>query len=186
MENLLALLIVVVLVVALVSGGIAIYNRLVFLNNNTDKAFANIDVLLKQRADEIPNLIEVVKQHTGFEQSVLEKLTKLRTDFLSATNSDDKVALANETASTLKTVFAVSENYPQLQSSQAFNNLQQRVSSIEDAIADRRELFNETVALYNTGIQEFPNVLFAGMLRYNKRNFLQITEQEKVYNGVKF
>ena len=81
MENLLALLIVVVLVVALVGGAIAIYNRLVFLNNNADKAFANIDVLLKQRADEIPNLIEVVKQHTGFEQSVLEKLTKLRTDF---------------------------------------------------------------------------------------------------------
>lgn len=186
MENILAFLIIGALVFALIGGAIAIYNRLVFLNNNADKAFANIDVLLKQRADEIPNLIEVVKQHTGFEQSVLEKLTKLRTDFLNATNNNDKVTIANETANALKTVFAVSENYPQLQSSTAFNNLQTRVSGIEDAIADRRELFNETVNLYNTGIQEFPNVIFAGILRYSKRNFLQITDQEKAYNGVKF
>lgn len=186
MENLLALLIVIVLVVALVSAGIAIYNRLVFLNNNADKAFANIDVLLKQRTDEIPNLVEVVKQNSKYEESVLQKLTQLRTQFLSSTNIDEKVSVSNEITKTFKSLFAVSENYPDLKANQAFLTLQNRVSQIEDHIADRRELFNDSVALYNTGIQEFPNVIFAGILRYNKRNFLQISEEEKAYEGVKF
>lgn len=186
MENLLALLIVIVLVVALVSAGIAIYNRLVFLNNNVDKAFANIDVLLKQRTDEIPNLVEVVKQNSKYEEGVLQKLTQLRTQFLNSTNVDEKVSISNEITKTFKSLFAVSENYPDLKANQAFLSLQNRVSQIEDHIADRRELFNDSVALYNTGIQEFPNVIFAGILRYNKRNFLQISEEEKAYQGVKF
>lgn len=186
MENILALLIIVVLIVALVSAAIAIYNRLVFLNNNVDKAFANIDVLLKQRTDEIPNLVEVVKQNTQYEEKVLLQLTQMRTQFLNTTNVDEKVQLANKITKSMQSLFAVSENYPTLQANQAFLSLQNRVSQIEDHISDRRELFNESVALYNTDIQEFPNVLFAGILRYGKRNFLQITDDEKAYQGVKF
>lgn len=186
MENFLALLIIVVLLFVFIGSIISIYNRLVFLKNNTDKSFANIDVLLKQRVDEIPNLVEVVKQNANYEQTTLDKLTRLRTDFLNATSTDDKVNLSNEMNKILKSIFAISENYPTLQANQAFLTLQNRVSQIEDAISDRREFFNDSVSLYNRGIQSFPNVIFSKMLGYNERKFLQISEDETKYEGVKF
>ncbi len=186
MEYLIATIIGLAILVGIVSGLINIYNRIVFLNNNVDKSFANIDVLLKQRADEIPNVIRVVKQSTKYEENMLIRLTDLRTSFLSAQKTDEKIAIANEMTQALKTVFAVSENYPQLQGSQSFIELQKRVSQIEDNIADRREFYNESIALYNTGIQEFPNVILAKIMGYTKRHLLEISEAEKAYEGIKF
>ncbi|MDP8169800.1 LemA family protein [Pasteurella skyensis] len=173
-------------ILGLINIVVSTYNKLVMLNNNTDKTFKNIDILLKQRADEIPNLIKVVKEFQNHESDLLTKLTKLRTDFLQANTVKDKVEISNEMNKQLKTLFAVSENYPDLKSNENFLLLQNRVSQIEDAIADRRELYNESVNMYNIGIAEFPNVLLAKPMGYNKKEFFNITEQEIEYNGVTF
>jgi len=186
MNPIISIVIIVLLVVGLISVIISAYNKLVMLRFNVDKAFANIDVLLKQRADEIPNLIKVVKEYQGYEAGTLEKLTELRTRFLSATNTNDKVELSNQMDKAMRSVFAVSENYPTLQAAQSFTELQNRVSGLENAIADRREFFNESINMYNIGITEFPAVLLSKLLGYKEKALLQISEQEKEYHGVQF
>ena len=186
MNPIIALVIIVLLIVGLISVIVSAYNKLVMLKFNTDKAFANIDVLLKQRADEIPNLIKVVKEYQGYEAGTLEKLTDLRTRFLNATSTNDKVELSNQMDKAMRSVFAVSENYPTLQAAQSFTELQNRVSGLENAIADRREFFNESINMYNIGITEFPAVLLSKLLGYKEKALLQISEQEKEYHGVQF
>jgi len=186
MNPIIAIVIVVLLVAGIISVVVSAYNKLVMLRFNVDKAFANIDVLLKQRADEIPNLIKVVKEYQGYEAGTLEKLTELRTRFLSTTSTNEKVELSNQMDEAMKSVFAVSENYPTLQAAQSFTELQLRVSGLENAIADRREFFNESVNMYNIGITEFPTVILSKMLGYKEKTLLQISEQEKEYHGVQF
>ena len=107
------------------------------LKYNVDKNFANIDVILKQRVDEIPNLIAVVKKTQGYEESLLNQLTELRTAFLSSRSTDEKVQLANEVGKLLNSFFAVSENYPELKAVESFRTLQLRVSDLEDMLSDR-------------------------------------------------
>lgn len=186
MNPLISYVIIAVLLVGTISIVISLYNRLVMLKFNVEKAFANIDILLKQRADEIPNLINVVKESTHYEESVLTKLTSLRTDFLNSTKSNDKINLSNEISSIVKSLFAVTENYPDLKANKNFLRLQARASEIEDAISDRREFFNESVNMYNIGIHEFPNLILAKIMAYNEKSLLVITEQEKKYDGIKF
>ncbi len=186
MNLIIALALIALVVMGIVSSLISVYNRLVQLNYNVDKSFVNIDILLKQRVDEIPNLVTVVKENGKYEQETLNKLTELRTKYLNSNKIEDKVEVNNQINKSLQHLFAVSENYPTLQATQGFINLQQRVSQIEDMIADRRELYNESVNLFNTGIHQFPDVIFAKMLGYSDKNLLQITQQEKDYNGVQF
>lgn len=186
MEKLVAVVILVIVLLAIVSFLINIYNKLVMLNKNTEKAYANIDVLLKQRADEIPNLIAVVKKSMNYEEGLLEKLTDLRTQYMKETDHDRRIILNNEIGNALKTVFAVSENYPDLKANSSLLELQRRVSQLEDHIADRREYFNESVNLYNIGMLEFPNVLFSKMLGYKEKHMLQISETEIEYHGIQF
>lgn len=186
MYYLVAIVIAILVVVGLVNTIISAYNRLVMLNNNVAKSFANIDVLLKQRADEIPNLIKVLKESMRFEESMLTRLTELRTRFLQSSSPEEKVSLSNELQNQLKTVFAVAENYPDLKSNQNLQLLQGRVSQIEDAIADRREFFNESVNMYNIGIAEFPDLILAKLINYQEKSLLQVTHQEKKYDGVVF
>lgn len=176
----------IVALVLLGCGGmlVSIYNRLVMLRHNVDKAFANIDVLLKQRVDELPELLKVVKASTAYEQQTLQQLTELRTAWLSATRREEKVALANEINGALKSLFAVAENYPQLQANQSFLQLQQRISELEAQIADRREFFNESVTLYNVGIDEFPSLILARLMHYQPHPLLQITAEETRYAGI--
>ena len=131
MGIIIAFVILGVIIVGIVSGGVAIYNRLVMLKYNVDKNFANIDVILKQRVDEIPNLIAVVKKTQGYEESLLNQLTELRTAFLSSRSTDEKVQLANEVGKLLNSFFAVSENYPELKAVESFRTLQLRVSDLE-------------------------------------------------------
>jgi LemA protein len=142
--------------------------------------------LLKQRADEIPNLIKVVKESMKFEDAMLSKLTDMRTRFLNTTNTEQKIELSNQMQNQMKSIFAVSENYPDLKTNQNFQLLQNRVSQIEDAIADRREFFNESVNMYNIGIGEFPNFILAKMMLYTRRQLMQISDQEKKYDGITF
>lgn len=186
MNPIISLVIIILLVVGIVSVIISSYNKLVMLKFNVEKAFANIDVILKQRADEIPNLIKIVKEYRGYEAGLLEKLTEVRTRFLNTTDANQKVELSNEMDKAMKSIFAVSENYPDLKASQSFSDLQRRVSELEDAISDRREFFNESVNMYNIGITEFPTVILSKILGYNQKSLLQISEQEKQYNGVQF
>lgn len=186
-SSIIGLIIAIIVVLFLISSCINLYNKLIMLNRNIDKSFANIDVLLKQRADEIPNLVTVVKQTMNYEQDTLTKLTNLRTKYLdSASSNDEKIKISNEMSALFKNVFAVSENYPDLKANASLRELQQRVSQIEDKIADRREFFNESVNMYNIGIAEFPNVILATMMRYKQKQMLDITPKEKEYNGVQF
>ena len=186
MDKTVALVIGIFLIVVIISFFISVYNKLVMLKFNIEKAFANIDIILKQRADEIPNIVKVINQSTSYESGVLEKLTLLRTDFLNSSNIEDKTTISNEMSKTLKSVFSISENYPTLLSNNSFLELQKRVSGLEDKIADRREFFNDSVNLYNIGIYEFPNIIFAKLLNYTQRTLLTRSESEKKYDGVSF
>lgn len=186
MNQIIALVIIILVAVGVISVIISAYNKLVMLKFNVGKAFANIDVLLKQRADEIPNLIKVVKEYSSYESGLLEKLTDMRTRFLNTSDPDKKVALSNEMDKAMRSVFAVSESYPDLKAAQSFTQLQARVSQLEDAISDRREFFNESITMYNIGIAEFPPVILAKLMGYKEKGLLEISEQEKQYNGVQF
>ncbi|MDP9955963.1 LemA protein [Epilithonimonas hungarica] len=186
MIQIFAYVILGLVVLGLLNVIVSTYNRLVMLKNNVEKSFVNIDVLLKQRADEIPNLIKVVKESMRFEESMLTKLTELRTNFLNANSAEKKVELSNQMQEQLKSIFAIAENYPDIKTNQNFQLLQGRVSQIEDAIADRREFYNESVTMYNIGIAEFPNLILAKMMLYGKKQLLQISEQEKKYDGIAF
>lgn len=179
-------IIIGLLIIMLTLFIVSTYNKLVMLKLNTYKSFANIDILLKQRAEEIPNLIKVVKENIRYEETTLTKLTKLRTDFLNASNVDDKVKASNEINTTMKSIFLVSENYPELKSNTSFMRLQQRVSEVENTIADRREYFNESINMYNIGIKEFPALILAKLISYKRKELLQINEDEKKYDGIKF
>ncbi|HTL70775.1 MAG TPA: LemA family protein [Candidatus Eisenbacteria bacterium] len=163
---------------------IGLYNSLIVVRHNIDKAWANIDVLLKQRHDELPKLIETCKGYMKHEQGVLEGLTAARTAFMNAPTTQAKTIAENELSRGLKTLFAVAENYPDLKANQGFLALQGRISALENSIADRREFFNETANLYNIRIEQFPDSFVAGFLHYAPHPLLEIpktdTEDVKV------
>lgn len=170
---------VALVLVVIVFYFVTIYNGLVQLKNNIKKSLANIDVLLKQRADELPKLVDTVKGYIKHEKGVLENVTKARTAFMNAKNIHEKAAADNMLTGALKTLFAVSENYPQLKANENFNQLQNRISSIENELADRREFYNDSVNTYNIRIQTIPDVVIANMLRYTSEEMFKATEQER-------
>lgn len=180
------LIVSVLLFVLFLNFCVGIFNKLVNLKNNYEKAFGNIDVILMQRTEEIPNLVKIVQQYTMHETTILNNLTKLRTDFLSAKTIDDKISNTLEFSKNIHSFFAVSENYPTLLSNQNFVELQKRVSQMEDKIADRREFFNDSVNLYNIGIQEFPNVIFAKLFGHSCKSLFPVSENQKTYDGIQF
>lgn len=186
MSQVIALGIVILLVVGLISYIVKIYNLFVMIGFNVDKAFANIDVILKQRADEIPNLVIVVKKTAEYEEDILKDLTRLRTAYMQAALAEDKIQINNEISKELKHVLLmVSESYPDIKANQSFLKLQGRISELEDHIADRREFFNDSVNIHNISINEFPNLIVAKMMSLTNKTLLQVTEQEKAYSGVK-
>lgn len=176
--ELVVLVAVVFVVLGVVGYFVGIYNGLIQVRNNIDKAWANIDVLLKQRHDELPKLIETCKGYMKYEQSLLEKVTQARTAFMSAGTVEDKTKAENLLNQSLKSLFAVAENYPDLKANQSFLQLQNRISGLENEIADRREFFNESVNVYNIRIQQFPDMILANMLAYARRSMLEIPKEE--------
>jgi len=182
---LIPILVFILVIVALVTFLVKSYNQIVILRNNVDKAFSNIDVILKQRADEVPNLVRVVKATALNENTVLKELTALRSQYNQSEKTNEKVKIAGAMEGKIKSFFVTAENYPQIKASQSFLELQNRLSDLEDMIADRREYFNDSVNLYNTGIQIFPDMIFAKMMRYQKMEMLKFSEEEIEYNGVK-
>jgi LemA protein len=167
---------------------VMIYNSLVNLKHNVSKAWANIDVLLKQRHDEIPKLVEVCKQYRQFEQETLQRVVEARSRVFAASQSQNVGALGPaETAlrASLGNLFAVAEAYPELKTNEQFLNLQTRISALENAIADRREFYNESVNLNNVRIEQFPNVIIAGMFGFTPRQLLEFSDAEKADVNVK-
>jgi LemA protein len=167
------------LAIAFVVYFIAVYNGLVRLKNNIKKALANIDVLLKQRMDELTKLIETVKGYARFERKVLTEVTKARTAFLDAKTLPEKAKASDMLSGAIKSLFAVAENYPKLNASENFKQLQDRISGIENEIADRREFYNDSVNTYNIRIQQIPDRFIAGMLGYKPEELFKAAEEEK-------
>ena len=161
--------VIIAIIVVLVVAAIVMYNNLVKLRNMVDNAWAQIDVQLQRRLDLIPNLVETVKGYAAHESGTLEKVTAARAAVASATTPEDKMAADNMLTGTLKSLFAVSEAYPELKANQNFQQLQSQLSETEDKISYMRQSFNDTVMKYNTAIQTFPAVLFAGMFGFKER-----------------
>ena len=158
------------------------YNNLVNLKHNVSKAWANIDVLLKQRHDEIPKLVETCKQYMKFEQSTLEKVMQARAQVSSAREARDVGALGKAEGALragLGSLFAVAEAYPELKSNEQFLHLQARISNLENAIADRREFYNESVNINNVRVEQFPDNIVAGMFSFKTARLLEFASAEK-------
>ncbi len=161
---------------------IMLYNGLVGLKHGVAKAWANIDVLLKQRHDELPKLVEVCKQYKEFEQSTLIKVIEARSQVHAAREQQDMAALGNAEAtlrSGLGQLFAVAEAYPELRSNQSFMQLQERITGLENAIADRRELYNDAVNLNNIRVEQFPDLIIARLFRFDEKALLEFSSSEK-------
>lgn len=162
--------------------GIVIYNQLVSLKHNVSKAWANIDVLLTQRHDEIPKLVEVCKQYMGYEQETLTKVMEARAQVAKAREQHDVAGLGQAEThlrAGLGQLFAVAEDYPDLKANDTFRHLQDRISSLENSIADRREYYNESVNLNNVRIEQFPDLIVARQLHFKPFDLLEFTEEEK-------
>jgi LemA protein len=169
-------------------AGIGIYNRLVGLKHGTKAAWSNIDVLLKQRHDELPKLIETCKQHMKFEQDTLERVIRARSAVNNASVSGDLTALGaaeTELRSGLGRLFAVAEAYPELKASVSFQQLQSRISVLETSISDRRELYNEAVNVNNVAIEQFPASVIAGMFAFAAAKLLEFSDAETADVDVK-
>lgn len=170
------------LVVAGLLYVIIIYNNLVTLKHNVTKSWANIDVLLKQRHDELPKLVEVCKQYMGYEQETMEKIMQARSAVASAREGGDvgAVGLAeSQLRLGLGNLFALAEAYPDLKADQTFQHLQSRITGLENSIADRREFYNEAVNLNNVRIEQFPDVIVARMFAFRSAELLEFSEEEK-------
>jgi LemA protein len=158
---------------------ITVYNSLVSIRNEVDKSWSNIDVLLKQRFDELPKLVDTCKGYMKYEQGTLEMIVKARTAWLSATTVDQKLNAQQQSAGAVKTLFAVAEKYPDLKANQNFLQLQTRISQIESHIADRRELYNDATNTFNIRIAQLPDVFLARMLAYTPRPLFTASAAEK-------
>jgi LemA protein len=161
---------------------IVAYNNLVNLKHNVSKAWANIDVLLKQRHDEIPKLVETCKHYMKFEQSTLEKVMQARAQVSSAREARDVGALGRAEGALragLGSLFAVAEAYPELKTNEQFLHLQARISNLENAIADRREFYNESVNINNVRVEQFPDNIVAGMFSFKTARLLEFASAEK-------
>ncbi len=168
-------------VVLLVVYAVSIYNHLVRLKHNVSKAWSNIDVLLKQRHDEIPKLIETCKQYMKFEQDTLEKVMLARSRVSEARQNQDVPGLGMAEGALrvgLGQLFALAEDYPELRANENFQHLQGRISALEDTIADRREFYNESVNINNIGIEQFPDIIIARLFAFGPRELLEFEATE--------
>jgi len=176
------LMITLALIAALIVYLVGIYNGLVGLRENIKAAWANIDVLLKQRHDELPKLIETCKRYMQFEQETLEKVMRARATVDQASASGNVAAVGaaeQQLRSGVTRLFAVAESYPELKSDQTFKQLQGRITSLEESIADRRELYNDQVNLNNIRVKVFPDVLIAQQFGFQPAQLLEFSQEEK-------
>jgi LemA protein len=165
---------------------VILYNGLIRLRNENDRAWANIDVLLKQRHDEIPNLVETVKGYMHHEQQTLLAVTQARAASMNAASIAQKASADLMMTGALRGLFAVSENYPQLKANENFLKLQNRITELEERIADRREFFNDDVNTYNIRIGQIPEVFVASFMNLKRRDFFKVSDEDRRLVEVKF
>lgn len=170
------------LAIALVIYGVLIYNNLVALKHHVSKSFSNIDVLLKQRHDELPKLVETCRQYMGYERDTLQQIINARNRVAAASDQGDMRELGvaeTQLRAGLGQLFALAESYPQLTADATFRHLQTRISGLESAIADRREIYNESVNNNNVRIEQFPDLIIARWFNFKAFVLLEFTEEEK-------
>jgi LemA protein len=173
---------VLVILLLIAAYAVILYNALVRLKHGLSKAWANIDVLLKQRHEELPKLVETCKQYMQYEGRTLERVIAARNAVASAREQHDIGALGKAESGLrvgLGQLFALAENYPDLKANDSFRHLQLRISGLENGIADRRELYNEAVNLNNVRIEQFPDVLIARAFTFKAGELLEFSEAEK-------
>lgn len=179
-------LIALLIIVAVVVYTASLYNSLVRLKNDIDKAWANIDVLLKERHDELPKLIETCKGYMQYEQKTFDLITEARSASQRASTIDQKAQADTMLTGALKSLFAVAENYPQLKADASFADLEQRITALEERIADRREFFNDNVNVYNTRIQQIPDAFLARAMNLQPRVLYRAAPEDRRDVEVKF
>ena len=177
---LIALIIIVVLVIVV----IALYNGLVVARQKVRNAWSQIDVQLQRRFDLIPNLVESVKGYMTHEKGVLSQVTELRTSWSNAQSVGEKAKLDNELSSTLKTIMALSENYPDLKASQNFSELQEELRATENKISFSRQFYNDSVTMYNTKLEVIPTNIIASIFHFKPEELFK-TESEEARKNVK-
>lgn len=178
--------IAIALVVAILFFAWISYNSLISSRFRVSEAFSQIDVQLKRRADLIPNLVETVKGYAKHEKEIFEDVAKARASLMGANSVVDKAKANNQLADTLKSLFAISENYPTLKANENFKELQEELSDTENKIAYARQFYNSMVMDYNTKLSVFPTVLFANIMHFKSADFFTATEDEKKVVKVKF
>lgn len=169
------------LVLTIVLYTVLLYNNLVRLKHNVSQAWSNIDVLLKQRHDELPKLVETCKQYMKHEREVLERVTQARAEVGKAREAGNVGALGvaeTHLRTGLMSLFAVAENYPELKANESFQHLQGRISQLEAQIADRREYYNDSVNANNVRVEQFPDAIVARLFGFGPRHLLTFAEAE--------
>jgi LemA protein len=180
------LVVVIVLVLLALFVGVT-YNSLIRRRNEVDNAWSQIDVQLKRRLDLIPNLVETVKGYAAHEKTALEAVIAARNTGMAASSDPHAQASAdNAMTGALRQLFALSEGYPDLKANQGFVSLQEELANTESRIAYARQFYGDAVSTYNTAIQKFPNVVFAGMLGFSEREFFEAEDAARVVPEVKF
>ncbi len=173
------IIIFAVLVFGSIGAIVAIYNGLITVRNNVQKSWKNIDVVLQQRNDELPKLIDTCKAYMKHERELLTKITELRTGYTTAKEIEQKIKIENELSKLLEKIKMVWEQYPDLKAVQSFLQIQNRVSGIESKIADYREMFNDSVNVYNIQIERFPDLVLARTMNYPRHEFLEVPDDKK-------
>lgn len=179
--------VLLLLVVAVVAYVIGVYNALIRLRNNAEEAYSTMDVSMKKRYDVIPNIVETVKGYAKHEEKTLEGVMQARYSCMSANDPEERAKSENMLTGTLKSLFAVTENYPQLQANENFLSLQNTLKNLEDEIANSRKYYNGSVKLLNNKIEVFPSNLVAKKFKFEKKVLFEVTnEEERVAPKVQF
>lgn len=169
---------------ALVIWVVLLYNRLVTLDNATERAWANVDVILKQRNDEVPNLVATVKGYAAHERALFESVANARAVLAGRAPRNEKAAASEELSADVARLIAVGEAYPDLKANENFLALQKRLSALEDLLADRREFYNQSVVLWNTRIREIPDVWVARRMDAKPKQYFRVGEDEAAVPAV--
>ena len=178
------MIILVIIIVVIIVAVIGMYNGLIQSRNKVENAWAQIDTQLKRRFDLIPNLVEAVKGYMTHEQETLTKVTELRSSWANATTVAEKAELDNELTGALKTIMAVSENYPDLKASQNFSELQEELRNTENKISYARQFYNDSATMYNTKLQVVPTNIIASMFNFKEQELFK-TDSEEARKNVK-
>ena len=180
------IIILIVIILIIIVALVLLYNGLVTSRNKVKNAWAQIDVQLNRRADLIPNLVETVKGYAGHEKSVFEDVTAARAGLMNANGVKEISDANNQLSSTLKTLFAVAENYPELKANENFKELQSQLAQTEDKITYSRQFYNDTVLMYNNKCQTFPSNIIANLFRFKEADFFEVAGEARSVPKVEF